>query len=122
MRYHYEKPDNYKVTAATTHRCNHPAYSRCTLYLDGYLGLAVVQQRFNEKLKFWYWDAIDPWLVDDIFHAKGFFWYFMEHCGSPKGSNVDIYPTVTVRQMMWALRMKPLPKEPWEDAHFLHIP
>lgn len=27
-----------------------------------------------------------------------------------------IFPTITVRQLMWALKMKPLPKERWETV------
>ena len=33
----------------------------------------------------------------------------------------DLYPTVTIRQIMWALKMKPLPKQPWETV-FDHTP
>lgn len=29
---------------------------------------------------------------------------------------MGLYPTVTVRQMMWALKMKPMPKERWETV------
>lgn len=116
MRYHYEKPDIYKVTAAKTHRCNHWAYTRCTLYTDGYLGLAVIQQRFNKKLKIWYWDAIDPWLVDDIYNHPKFKDYFESNAGLPSS---DIYPTITVRSLMWELRMKPMKRELWENAHKL---
>ena len=39
--------------------------------------------------------------------------YFHKKAGAPKD---DIYPTVTVRQIMWALRMKPLKKEKWETV------
>jgi hypothetical protein len=27
-----------------------------------------------------------------------------------------LYPTVTVRQIMWSLKMKPIPKEKWETV------
>lgn len=27
-----------------------------------------------------------------------------------------LYPTVTIRQIMWALKMKPLPRERWETC------
>lgn len=115
MRYHYTKPDKWEVTTGGVHICNHPMYKRCTLYLDGYLGLAVIQQKFNKKLKIWYWDTIDPWLVDDIFYTPGFGRYFNRHRGSPKCEKLDIYPTVTVRSLMWALRMKPLERE-WRES------
>ena len=32
-----------------------------------------------------------------------------------------LYPTVTIRQIMWALKMKPIPKHPWETV-FDHSP
>lgn len=38
------------------------------------------------------------------------------------GTGTDgLYPTVTIRQIMWALKMKPLPKQPWETV-FDHTP
>lgn len=122
MRYHYKKPEHYKVTHGRTLRCNHPFYTRCTLYSNGYLGLAVIQQRFNKKLKFWYWDAIDPWLVDDIYNQPGFKQYFEKHA-KPKDfyAETDIYPTVSVRSIMWDLRMKPLERQDWEDAQKKHL-
>ena len=40
--------------------------------------------------------------------------YFRENA---KRKNKDgLYPTVTVRKLMWALRMKPLKKERWETV------
>ena len=27
-----------------------------------------------------------------------------------------LYPTVTIRQIMWALKIKPIPKERWETV------
>lgn len=111
MRYYYEKPNNYIVTKGCTHKCNHPLYDTCTLYLDGDFGLAVIQQRFNAKLKMSWWSAIDPWLIDDIFNQPRFNEYFQKK--SSESVN-GLYSTVTVREIMWALRMKPLPKEEWE--------
>ena len=33
------------------------------------------------------------------------------------GEDTDgLYPTVTIRQIMWALKMKPLAKERWETC------
>lgn len=26
----------------------------------------------------------------------------------------ELYPTVTIRQIMWALKLKPIPREQWE--------
>lgn len=43
MRYHYEKPNIYFTMYGKTYlRCNHPVYDRCTLYLIGNKGLAVI--------------------------------------------------------------------------------
>ena len=38
---------------------------------------------------------------------------FEERAGEPKDG---IYPTMTVRQLMWALKMKPLKRERWETV------
>lgn len=111
MRYYYEKPETYQVTKAKTISTDDKLYSECTLYeLDG-RGLKVVQLRFNEKLKAFFYGPIDPWLVDDIFAQEG----FGEMLSDPP------YPTVTVRTLMWKLRMKPLRKEWWEDSQNLQI-
>lgn len=113
MRYYYQKLDNYIVTKGHTYKCNHPLYDTCTLYLDGDFGLAVIQERFNSTLKTSWWSAIDPWLIDDIFNQPGFADYFNKNSEECRDG---LYPTVTVRQIMWALRMKPLAKEAWELA------
>ena len=69
MRYHYEKPDLYFSKYGKTYVCNHPVYDSCTLYLIGKNGLAVIQQRADNKST--YWTDIDPWLVDDLYlHPK----------------------------------------------------
>lgn len=76
-------------------------------------GLAVIQQRFDPETKSTRWGELDRWLTDDIYLHPGFKEYFdkrAEMC-------VDgLYPTVTVRQIMWALKMKPLPRERWETC------
>lgn len=92
--------------------CDHPLYKRCTLYLIGNAGLAVIQQRYDEHTKAFWWDAVDPWLANDIYMAKGFVDYFNKHADA--ADNNGLYPTVSVRKLMWALRMKPLKKEYWE--------
>ena len=121
MRYHYEKPEKWMKTEGITHYCDHPVYEQCTLYLEpkyGWLGLAVIQQRINPDKSTW-WGKIDDWLVNDIYNQKGFPEYFKKMAGM--AINYKIYPTVTVRQIMWALRMKPLPKQLWETT-FDHAP
>lgn len=115
MRYFYE-PEETVRRSNRTYKCDHPLYSACTLYKDGDKGLAVVQQRFNEQLKVFWWGPIDPWLVDAIFSREEFSEYFLKKSGD---CTDGLYPTVTVRQIMWALRMKPLKKTWWEsqDLH-----
>lgn len=113
MRYHYKKPNIYLSMYGTTHVCNHPVYSKCTLYKINDKGLAVIQQRYDNCAKNTWWDEIDPWLTDDIYlHPK-----FAEYFDRRAKECVDgIYPTVTVRQIMWALKLKPLPKQRWETC------
>ena len=112
MKHHYIPSTDYRVTTGTIYRCDHPVYNVCTLYYKDGVGLAVVQQRLSIDKKT-YWTAIDPWLVDDIYNAPKFGKYFEKHAKAPVNR---LYPTVTVRQIMWALRMKPLKKEVWETA------
>lgn len=111
MRYHHDIPKIYSKMYGKTHYCNHPVYRRCTLFQIGDKGLAVIQQRYNERTKQTWWSELDEWLNDDIYLHPNFKKYFDERAAI----EVDgIYPTVTVRQIMWGLKMKPLPKERWE--------
>lgn len=95
----------------TTYICNHPVYDRCTLYKIDNKGLAVIQQRFDSELKSTTWTEIDPWLTDLLYLHPRFKEYFDKRSG--KCSN-GLYPTVTVRQIMWTLRLKPISRERWE--------
>ena len=113
MRYHYEKPKIYTNTYGEIHNCDHPVYSRCTLYLIGKKGLAVIQQRYDPETKSTWWTEIDPWLTDCLYLHPKFKAFFDERAGEGGGG---LYPTVTIRQIMWALKMKPLPKERWETC------
>ena len=114
MRYHYKKPSIYLSKYGITYRCNHPVYSKCTLFLIDGKGLAVIQQRFEETNKSTTWGEIDPWFTDDLYLHPKFKNFFDERAGvrTEKG----LYPTVTIRQIMWALKMKPIPKEKWETC------
>ena len=111
MRYHYEKPTIYLAMYGRTYTCNHPVYNRCTLYTTNDKGLAVIQQRFNPETKETYWGEIDPWLTDDLYLHPKFKEFFEDRSGP---ATDDLYPTVSIRQVMWALKMKPLPRERWE--------
>lgn len=113
MRYHYIKPTMYFSMYGETYECNHLVYDKCTLFKIGNKGLAVIQQRYDSASKTTRWGEIDPWLTDAIYLSKGFKKYF----DSRSGKCVDgLYPTVTIRQIMWALKMKPLKKEKWETV------
>lgn len=111
MRYHYEKPDIYIPIYGERYHCNHPVYDTCTVFRSRNMGLAVIQQRFDERAKSVHWSEIDAWLANDIYLNSGFKAYFDERSGTCKDG---LYPTVTVRQIMWSLKMKPIPKEWWE--------
>ena len=111
MRYHYEKPAIYLSMYGEVYSCDHPVYNHCTLFKIRDKGLAVIQQRFDNNLKSTYWSDIDPWLTDDIYLHPNFKEVFEERAGT---CTDGLYPTVSVRQIMWALKMKPLPRERWE--------
>lgn len=113
MRYHYAKPLISTPMYGETYICDHPVYNKCTLFKIDIKGLAIIQQRFDPETKTTYWSDIDSWLANDIYlHAKFkeyFYKYADEACNG-------LYPTVTVRKIMWSLRMKPIPKEKWETV------
>lgn len=113
MRYHLKKPDIFVSMYGSVYRCDHPVYSRCTLYLIGQKGLAVIQQRFDAVTKKTWWEEIDPWLTDILYLHPKFKDCFDRMAGEP---GLGIYPTVTVRKLMWALKMKHLQKERWETV------
>ena len=111
MKY-YQKPKLWTETYGITYfRCC-DIYNYCTLYIINGKGLCVIQQRFNSTTKHTWWDSIDPWLANDIYMNKNFQTYFNEHA-TPISEPLKL-PTFTVRQVMRALHMPPLKKEPWE--------
>ena len=116
MRYHYKKPDLYVSMYGELYLCDHPVYNRCTLYKMEGKGLAVIQQYSKDKMT--YWDAIEPYLTDQLYLQPKFLEFFQTYAKPCKNG---FYPTVTIRQIMWGLRMKPLKKEPWE-TYFDHKP
>lgn len=113
MRYHYIKPEQYHTYYGRTYICDHPVYSKCTLYVIGTKGLAVIQQRYSERTKSTWWGEIDPWLVDELYLHPKFKEFFDERSGE---ATDGIYPTVSIRQLMWGLKMKPLKRERWETC------
>lgn len=112
MRYHHISMN--ESFAGEIYICNHPVYSSCTLYRDGTRGLAVIQQRCRDDGKDTYWGELDMGLSKDIYDNAGFRDYFDARADAP--TDDGLYPTVTARQIMWALRMKPLPKARWETV------
>lgn len=113
MRYHYEKPAIYSAMYGNTYICDHPVYSTCTLFKMGNKGISVIQQRYDSITKNTWWGEIDPWLTDALYLHPNFKKLFDERSG--EGTD-GLYPTITIRQIMWALKMKPLPKERWETC------
>lgn len=113
MRYHYEKPSIYLSMYGSTYMCNHPVYNICTLFKIGDKGLAIIQQRYDATTKRTWWSDIDPWLTDMLYLHPGFKKYFDERSGT---CTDGLYPTVTIRQIMWALKIKPIHKERWETT------
>ena len=111
MRYHYKEKKYKDAIFGRVYFCNHPVYNRCTLFKIGNKGLSVIQQRYNKEIKTTYWNEIDPWIANDLYLHPNFKDYFDKHSGN---CTDGLYPTVTVRQIMWALRIKPIKKEPWE--------
>ena len=113
MRYHYEKPAIYSSMYGRTYECNHPVYDRCTLFKMDNKGIAVIQQKYDSANKITWWAEIDSWLTDPIYLHPKFLEYFEERAAEP----IDgLYPTVTIRQIMWSLKMKPIPRERWETC------
>lgn len=113
MRYHYDKPKIYSSMYGQLYICEHPVYDRCTLFEINDKGLAVIQQRYDISTKRTWWSELDPWLTDDIYLHPDFKKLFDKRAGT---CTDGLYPTVTIRQLMWALKMKPLPRERWETC------
>ena len=113
MRYHYKKPDIYLSMYGKRYLCDHPVYDSCTLFLIDDKGLAVIQQRYDPATKTTFWTEVDAWLTDALYlHPQ-----FKDFFDSRADICVDgLYPTVTIRQIMWALKMKPIPKQRWETV------
>ena len=113
MRYHHQAPNIYLGLYGRRYICDHPVYNSCTLFEIGEKGLAVIQQRYDAEIKSTWWSEIDPWLTDELYLHSGFKEFFDLRANKPKDG---LYPTVTIRQIMWALKLKPLPKAKWETV------
>ena len=117
MRYHYDEPTIKTSMYGVTYKCDHPVYFYCTLFKIGEKGLAVIQQKYDKTTKHTFWGPIIDYMADKIYLHEKFYGYFLKHAAEPVN---DLYPTVTIRQIMWALRMKPLKREPWETYFDRH--
>jgi hypothetical protein len=81
------------------------------LFKKNDIGLAVIQQRYDAMTKCTYWNELDDWIPDLIYKNERFPLYFAERAGNCENG---LYPTVSVRQIMHSLKMKPLKRERWE--------
>lgn len=97
----------------STYTCDHPVYDKCTLFIIEDKGLAIIQQRYNPRTKKTWWGELDPWLTDDLYLHTNFKSFFDDRAGKCENG---LYPTVTIRQIMWALKMKPIKRERWETC------
>lgn len=113
MRYHYEKPKHYSSLYGKCYVCDHAVYDSCTLYLIRDRGLAVIQQRYDPDAKSTWWGEVDPWLIDALYLHPQFKSFFDARSGICTNG---LYPTVTIRQIMWALKIKPIKRERWETV------
>lgn len=113
MRYYSKPPVISKQAFGETYICEHPVYSKCTLYKIKSKGLAVIQQRYDPKTKMTWWSEIDDWIANALWLEPKFHVYLQKRVGEPENG---LYPTATVRQAMWAARLKPLKKERWETV------
>lgn len=106
MKYFYQKPDIYIDIYGKTVTLDHPIYQKGTKISTDGKAIIIVQQRFINKTFFW--DSVDPWIISDIYLNKNFPSFFSQYASENP-------PIFQVRKIMWALKMKPLPKEFWED-------
>lgn len=73
----------------------------------------MIQQRYDPVTKHTWWGEIDDWLTDDLYLHPKFKAYFDKRAGECVNG---LYPTITIRQIMWALKMKPIKRERWETC------
>ena len=84
----------------------------------GNKGLAVIQQRYDKATKHTWWGEIDECLRNEAYMHIAFRQYFDKRADICRNG---LYPTVTIRQLMWGLKMKPIKRELWETC-FDHSP
>ncbi|MBQ9250672.1 MAG: hypothetical protein IJ179_09945 [Oscillospiraceae bacterium] len=109
MKYYYEPPQIIVPVYGEVVTLKHPVFQSGTLYFERERGIIVVQQYFDIDKKACQWKAVNPGLANDIYLSSRFHEFFLEH------ATEENFPIYQVRKLMWALRMKPLSREPWED-------
>lgn len=93
---------------------DYPVCNRCDILYDpeAKVGLAVIQQRWNGRLKHTWWENVDRSIMDYIQYSP-----LLEDVFYQKAEEADEFgrfPVIEVRKLMWALKMKPMPKQFWE--------
>ena len=118
--YYQVKSQDRRPKYSKTVKCNHPLFSAYTVFTKGTIGLGVIQQRFNQNFRYSWWGPIDIGLANDIFESEYFSGAFNRYAKEPDENG--LYPTIEVRKLMYALKMKPLKKEAWETtlSHKIH--
>ena len=58
-----------------------------------------------------YWTEVDSWLTDSLYLHPKFKKFFDERAGECRDG---LYPTVSIRQIMWALKMKPIQRQRYD--------
>lgn len=116
MRYYSDIPYAKDTPFSRMYECPaHPIYRRCTLFERGGKGLAIIQQHYIPSVRFTWWGEVDPGIANRMYLHKDFQKkIFRKFAALPDADGC--YPTLTLRQVMWALRMKPIPKERWETV------
>ena len=82
MRYNYQKPDIYLAKYCFIYVCDHPIYTKSTLYLIYDKGLSVIQQRYDKESKHTWWSDLDPWIIDDLYLHSNFKDVFDDRSGT----------------------------------------
>ena len=75
--------------------------------------LFLFWRRYDAETKSTFWTEVDAWLTDSLYVHPKFKEFFDERAGT---CTDGLWPTVTIRQIMWALKMKPLQKQRWETV------
>ena len=113
MRYHIKRPSIIVHIYGESYSCDHQVYNSGTLFRIKYEGLVLIQQYYDSNTKQTYWSDIEDWLANAIYLHKDFMLLFSEYA---KPQINGLYPTITVRHAMHWLKMKPIPKQPWETT------